>query len=96
MIVIPNAAIPKSAGVRKWARTIVLMNPRKLTTRPAALTHAVPLSNFPRTLSKTRSKNGDQMLDQMICPYSMIVSRQSGCIFRLPKFGGLAQSLGYV
>jgi hypothetical protein len=42
---------------------MVLINPRKLVTNPAALIHAVPFANFPRTPSKTLSKNGDQMLE---------------------------------
>jgi hypothetical protein len=95
MIVIANAANPKSAGVRKWARTIVLIKPRKLTTIPAALTHAVPFSNLPRTFSKTLSKNGDQMLDKIVCPYSMNALRQSGRRFFTINFIGLGCNLRF-
>ena len=34
----------------------MLIVPRKFTTSPAALIHAEPFANFPRTLSKTLSK----------------------------------------
>ncbi len=59
-MVVANATKPKSAGVRKRARTIVLINPREFVTTPAALIQTVPLAIFPRTPSKASSKNCDQ------------------------------------